>query len=61
MQAVHSYPNFIGTISSVTQISKLEEELVKEYERYSNQAYPRLSTLLRCIPSPLRRNTYISS
>ena len=61
MQAIHSYPNFSPGVSSVAQISKLEE-LVKDYERCSGQSYPReilLSTLLRCIPSPLKEHIHL--
>ena len=61
MQAIHSYPNFSPGVSSIAQISKLEE-LVKDYERCSGQSYPReilLSTLLRCIPSPLKEHIHL--
>ena len=61
MQAIHSYPNFSPGVSSVAQISKLEE-LVKDYERCSGQSYPGeilLSTLLRCIPSPLKEHIHL--
>ena len=61
MQAIHSYPNFSPGVSSIAQISKLEE-LVKDYERCSGQSYPReilVSTLLRCIPSPLKEHIHL--
>ena len=61
MQAIHGYPNFVSGVSSVAQISKLEE-LGKDYERCSGQTYPReilLSTLLRCIPSPLKEHIHL--
>ena len=61
MQAIHSYPNFSPGVSSIAQISKLEE-LVKDYERCSGQSYLRetlLSTLLRCIPSPLKEHIHL--
>ena len=61
MQAIHSYPDFSPGVSSIAQISKLEE-LVKDCERCSGQSYPReilLSTLLRCMPSPLKEHIHL--
>ena len=61
MQAIHSYLNFVPGVSSVAQISKLEE-LVRDYARCSGQIYPReilLSTLLRCIPSLLKEHIHL--
>ena len=48
MQAIHGYPNFVSGVSSVAQISKLEE-LVKDHERCSGQTYPR-EILLSTVP-----------